>query len=62
MEINPAIEFVSNVYLKLKNNIIKDLNVIEKPLILTEKILSSHSQYNDKDFTLTNYVVRRFEN
>lgn len=42
MDINTTSELVSNVYSKIKENIIKYRNVIGRPLTLTEKILSGH--------------------
>ena len=42
MEINTTSELVSNVYQKLKENIGKFRNVVDRPLTLTEKILSGH--------------------
>ncbi len=45
-------ELVSNVYLKLKENIIKFRNVTGRPLTLTEKILSGHlHDIDEKNFT-----------
>jgi len=47
-----TIELVSNVYLKLKENIIKFRNLTGRPLTLTEKILSGHlHEIDGKDFT-----------
>jgi len=44
-------ELVSNVYLKLKENIIKFRNVTGQPLTLTEKILSGHlNEMTEKNF------------
>jgi aconitate hydratase len=44
-------ELVSNVYQKLKENILKFRDVTGRPLTLTEKILSGHfSKINDKNF------------
>ena len=52
MEINTTSELVSCVYLKLKENIAKYRNIVERPLTLTEKILSGHlNEINDKSFT-----------
>ncbi len=52
MEIDTTAEFVSHVYLKLKENIVKYRNIVGKPLTLTEKILSGHfNEINDKNFT-----------
>ena len=42
MEIDTTPELVSNVYQKLKENIDKFRNVVDRPLTLTEKILSGH--------------------
>ena len=42
MEIDTTPELVSNVYQKLKENIGKFRNVVDRPLTLTEKILSGH--------------------
>ena len=42
MEIDTTPELVSNVYQKLKENIVKFRDVVERPLTLTEKILSGH--------------------
>ncbi len=42
MEIDTTPKLVSNVYLKLKENIVKYRNVIGRPLTLAEKILSGH--------------------
>lgn len=42
MEIDTTPELVSNVYKKLKENIGKFRNVVDRPLTLTEKILSGH--------------------
>ena len=52
MEINTTAELVSNVYLKLKDNIVKYRGVVGKPLTLTEKILCGHFNEID-DNTLT---------
>ena len=49
METDTTSELVSNVYLKLKENIIKYRNVVGRPLTLTEKILSGH--FNNIDET-----------
>ena len=52
MEINTTTELVSNVYLKLKENIVKYRNVVGKPLTLTEKILCGHfNKIDDNVFT-----------
>jgi hypothetical protein len=37
MEIDTATELVSNVYLKLKENIVKYRNLVGRPLTLSEK-------------------------
>jgi len=51
MEIDTTPELVSNVYLKLKENIAKFRNVVDRPLTLTEKILSGHfNEINEKIF------------
>ena len=42
MEIDTTTELVSNVYLKLKENIVKYRNLVGRPLTLSEKILSGH--------------------
>ena len=42
MEIDTTPELVFNVYQKLKENIDKFRNVVDRPLTLTEKILSGH--------------------
>ncbi|MCA9827635.1 MAG: aconitate hydratase [Nitrosopumilus sp.] len=42
MDINTTPQLVSNVYSKIKANILKYRNVIGRPLTLTEKILSGH--------------------
>ena len=42
MEIDTTTEHVSNVYLKLKENIVKYRNLVGRPLTLSEKILSGH--------------------
>ncbi len=47
MEINTTAKLVSDVYLKLKENIANYRNVIKGPLTLTEKILSGH--FNEID-------------
>ncbi len=49
METDTTSELVSNVYLKLKENIVKYRNVVGRPLTLTEKILSGH--FNNIDET-----------
>ena len=46
METDTTSELVSNVYLKLKENIVKYRNVVGRPLTLTEKILSGHLASN----------------
>ena len=52
MEINTTAELVSNVYLKLKENIVKYRSVVGKPLTLTEKILCGHfNEIDDSIFT-----------
>ena len=52
MEIDTTPELVSNVYLKLKENIAKFRNVVDRPLTLTEKILSGHfNEINEKNFS-----------
>ena len=51
MEIDSTPELVSNVYSKIKENIVKYRNVVERPLTLTEKILSGHL-YEIPDKTL----------
>ncbi len=52
MEIDTTAELVSNVYLKLKENIVKYRNVVGRPLTLTEKILSGHlNKIDDTVFT-----------
>jgi aconitate hydratase len=42
VEIDTTTEHVSNVYLKLKENIVKYRNLVGRPLTLSEKILSGH--------------------
>ncbi len=42
MEIDTTTELVSNIYLKLKENIVKYRNLVGRPLTLSEKILSGH--------------------
>ena len=52
MESDTTSKLVSNVYLKLKENIVKYRNVVGRPLTLTEKILSGHlNQIDDNIFT-----------
>jgi len=52
MEIDTTPELVSNVYLKLKENIVKFRNVVGRPLTLTEKILSGHfNEINEKNYS-----------
>ena len=52
MEINTTAKLVSEVYLKLKENIVKYRNVAKGPLTLTEKILSGHfNEVDDNKFT-----------
>ncbi len=51
MEINTTAKLVSDVYLKLKENIAKFRNVTEGHLTLTEKILSGHfNEIDDNKF------------
>jgi aconitate hydratase len=51
VETDTTAELVSNVYLKLKENIVKFRNVRGKPLTLTEKILSGHfNKIDDTEF------------
>jgi aconitate hydratase len=51
VEINTTAKLVSDVYLKLKENIAKYRNVTGEPLTLTEKILSGHfNKINDNRF------------
>ncbi|MBT5201490.1 MAG: aconitate hydratase [Thaumarchaeota archaeon] len=51
MNTDSTSELVSNVYLKLKENIIKFRNVTGQPLTLTEKILSGHlNEMTEKNF------------
>jgi len=52
VDINTTPQLVSNVYSKIKENIVKYRNVIGRPLTLTEKILSGHL-YEIPDKTLT---------
>jgi len=42
VETDTTLELVSNVYLKLKNNIVKYRNLVGRSLTLSEKILSGH--------------------
>ncbi|MDH5432164.1 MAG: aconitate hydratase [Nitrosopumilus sp.] len=42
MDVNTTPQLVSNVYSKIKENIVKYRNMLGKPLTLTEKILSGH--------------------
>ena len=52
METDTTAELVSNVYLKLKNNIVKYRNLVGRPLTLSEKILSGHlNEIDDAVFT-----------
>ena len=52
METDTTPEFVSRVYLKLKENIVKYRNIVGRPLTLTEKILSGHlHKIGDQSFT-----------
>ncbi|MGH1568635.1 MAG: aconitate hydratase [Nitrosopumilus sp.] len=51
MNIDSTPELVSDVYAKLKENIAKFRNVTERPLTLTEKILSGHfNEIDDKNY------------
>jgi len=52
VETDTTAELVSNVYLKLKNNIVKYRNLVGRPLTLSEKILSGHlNEIDDTIFT-----------
>ena len=52
VETDTTPELVSNVYSKLKENIVKYRNVVGRPLTLTEKILSGHlNKIDDTVFT-----------
>ena len=52
METDTTAELVSNIYLKLKNNIVKYRNLVGRPLTLSEKILSGHlNEIDDTIFT-----------
>ena len=52
MEIATSPELVSNIYLKLKENVVKFRSVIGRPLTLTEKILSGHfNEINEQNFS-----------
>lgn len=52
METDTTTELVSNVYLKLKKNIVKYRNLVGRPLTLSEKILSGHlNEIDDTVFT-----------
>jgi len=52
VETDTTSKLVSNVYLKLKENIVKYRNVVGRPLTLTEKILSGHlNKIDDNIFT-----------
>ena len=52
METDTTEELVSDVYLKLKNNIVKYRNLVGRPLTLSEKILSGHlNEIDDTVFT-----------
>jgi len=52
VETDTTAELVSNVYLKLKNNIVKYRNLVGRPLTLSEKILSGHlNKIDDTIFT-----------
>jgi len=42
MDVDTTPQLVSNVYSKIKENVVKYRNIIGKPLTLTEKILSGH--------------------
>ena len=56
MEIDTTPELVSNVYLKLKENIAKFRNVVDRPLTLTEKILAGHfNEINEKNLSFFSY-------
>ena len=46
-------QLVSDVYLKLKENIVKYRNVVKRPLTLTEKILSGHLNKIDDNTIFT---------
>ena len=51
MNTETTTELVSNVYLKLKENIVKFRDVTGRPLTLTEKILSGHlNKIDESDF------------
>ena len=51
MEIDTTASLVSNVYLKLKENIARYRKTVGKPLTLTEKILSGHfNEIDDQSF------------
>jgi aconitate hydratase len=50
VETDTTAELVSDVYLKLKNNIVKYRNLVGRPLTLSEKILSGH--LNEIDDTI----------
>ena len=52
VETDTTAELVSNIYLKLKNNIVKYRNLVGRPLTLSEKILSGHlNEIDDTIFT-----------
>jgi len=52
VETDTTAELVSNVYLKLKNNIVKYRTLVGRPLTLSEKILSGHlNEIDDTVFT-----------
>ena len=52
MEVDTTPKLVSNVYLKLQENIAKYRKTVGQPLTLTEKILSGHlHQINEQNFT-----------
>ena len=53
MEIDTTPELVSDVYLKLKENITKFRNVVGRPLTLTEKILAGHfNEISEKNLSV----------
>ncbi|MDH3361655.1 MAG: aconitate hydratase [Nitrosopumilus sp.] len=52
MDISTTTQLVSNVYSKIKENVVKYRNVVGRPLTLTEKILSGHL-YEVPNKTLT---------
>ena len=52
MEIDTTPELVFNVYSKLRENIVNFRNVVDRPLTLTEKILSGHfNEINEKNYS-----------